>query len=195
MTNYNIQLQDRYSRVELILRSLFGVFYIVLPHTFLLIFLGLWGGILTIIAWWVVLFTGRYPQSFFEYQEKLIRWNTRLSARVMHLSDGYPAFGLDAKDEHVEVEIEYPEKISRGVLILRLLFGAIYVLIPHGFVLFFRTIASSVLSFLAWFAVLFTARYPASWHEFNVGTLRWGFRVNLYMSFMTDEYPPFSGRP
>ncbi|MEO1256412.1 MAG: DUF4389 domain-containing protein, partial [Bacteroidota bacterium] len=91
--------------------------------------------------------------------------------------------------------IPYPERLSRGTLILRALFGVIYVILPHGFLLFFRTIASSVLQFLAWWVVLFTAEYPQSWHEFNVGTLRWTLRVNVYMAFMTDEYPPFSGKP
>jgi hypothetical protein len=67
-------------------------------------------------------------------------------------------------------------------------------MIPHGFVLYFRTIATSVLTFLAFFAVLFTGEYPESWHKFNVGTLRWGIRVNMYLSNMTDDYPPFSGK-
>ena len=67
-------------------------------------------------------------------------------------------------------------------------------MLPHGFALLFRTIASIILQFIAFWIVLFTAEYPKSFHDFNVGTLRWGIRVSLYMSFMTDEYPPFSGK-
>ena len=190
-----IKHQDSYSRGELILRSFFGQIYILIPHTFLLLFLGLWGAILGFISFWAILFTGKYPQSFYEYQVKLIKWNVRLSARYYNLSDGYPAFGLNATDDYTNVEIEYPETISRGTTILRAFFGGIYVLIPHGFMLFIRSIGTLVLVFLAFWAVLFTGEYPKNWHEFNVGTLRWGIRVNLYLGNMTDVYPPFSGKP
>jgi hypothetical protein len=195
MLTYDIKHQERYSRGELLLRSFFGFFYIIIPHAFLLFFFSFWGSILQFISFLVVLFTGEYPQSFFEYQVKLIRWNTRVNARYFNLADDYPSFGLDGEDNHVTVEVEYPERISRGLVLLRLFFGAFYVVIPHGFILIFRTIWAQILGFLAWWVVLFTGEFPKSWHEFIVGTLRWGVRVNLYMSYMTDEYPPFSGRP
>lgn len=195
MLTFDIKHQESYSRGELLLRTFFGWLYILIPHVFLLFFMSLWGAILGFIAFWVVLFTGRYPQSFFEYQVKLIRWNTRVQARVSNLADGYPAFGLDATDESVTVDVEYPERISRGLVLLRAFFGVIYVLIPHAFILFFRLIWTQILVIIGWIVVLFTGNFPASSHEFIVGTLRWQVRVNLYMSFMTDEYPPFSGRP
>ena len=65
--------QESYSRTEVILRTLFGAFYIVLPHAFILFFLSIWGGILAFVAFWVVLFSGRYPESMFEYQVQLMR--------------------------------------------------------------------------------------------------------------------------
>lgn len=73
--------QESYSRTELILRTLFGAFYIVLPHAFILFFLSIWGGILAFVAFWVVLFSGRYPESMFEYQVQLMRWQLRVNAR------------------------------------------------------------------------------------------------------------------
>jgi hypothetical protein len=193
--NYNITHQENYSRGELLLRALFGWLYIALPHGFILVFLGLWSLILTFIAWWVVLFTGVYPRSFFSYQEKMQRWAARLNARFFNLADGYPAFGLDAKDDKVIVEIPYPERLGRVHLLLRTFFGFFYCILPHGFILIFRQLATMVLAFLAFWVVLFTGKYPEGWHEFNVGTLRWNFRVNLYINFMTDDYPPFSGQP
>ena len=63
----DIKHQERYSRGELLLRSIFGAIYIAFPHLFLLIFVSLWGAILSFISWWIVLFTGEYPQSFFEF--------------------------------------------------------------------------------------------------------------------------------
>jgi len=191
----SIAHQNSYSRVELLLRTFFGVFYIVIPHAFLLFFVSIWASILSFIAWWVVLFTGKYPESFYEFQVKMIRWSIRLQARVSNLSDGYPAFGMNGTDDLTQFDMNYPEKLSRGLLLLRTFFWPIYVGIPHGFILIFRTIASAFLQFLAWWVVLFTGNYPASWHEFNVGTIRWATRVNTYISFLTDDYPPFTGAP
>lgn len=188
-----IKHQEQYSRGELLLRTFFGMFYIVLPHLFILMFVGLYGAILAFVAFWVVLFTGRYPESMFEYQVNLMKWMIRLDARLYNLSDGYPAFGLKATDEHTDLIVPYPEKISRGLVLLRLFFGFIYVYIPHGFILVFRGFFVGILVFLAWWVVLFTASYPQSFHEWVVGQMRWQMRINLYMGFMTDTYPAFTG--
>ncbi len=194
MIKLTIQHQESYSRGELLLRSFFGAFYILLPHIFLMAFCQIWAGILSFIAWWVILFTGKYPQSFFEYQVKMIRWSVRLNARNMNLSDGYPAFFPSGTDDKTSFEMDYPESSSRGLLLARAFFGFFYILLPHGFILLFRTIAAAFMRFLGWWVVLFTGKYPQSWHAFQVGTLRWGIRVNAYYMFMTDTYPPFSGK-
>lgn len=189
---FEIKHAEQLSRGELLLRSLFGWIYIVAPHVFVLFFVGLWGMILGFISFWVILFTGRYPQSFFEFQVGLIRWQTRLNARLYNMADGYPAFGITATDDATKVEIPYPETLSRGLLLLKTFFGVIYVLIPHGFVLFFLTIGVYVCLFIGWWAILFTGKLPAGIHNFLTGFLRWNLRVGLYMQNMTDTYPPFS---
>ncbi len=94
----------------------------------------------------------------------------------------------------VKFTVDYPEKLSRGILILRTLFGSIYVGIPHGFCLFFYSIAAYVVMFIAWWAILFTGKYPKGMFDFVLGLYRWGLRVNIYLSNMTDKYPPFSGK-
>jgi hypothetical protein len=189
---FEIKHAEQLSRGELLLRTFFGFIYIYLPHGFVLFFVGLWGAILAFISWWVILFTGRYPQSFFEYQVGLINWRTRLNARVYNLEDGYPAFGITAKDESTKVEIPYPEKLSRGLLLLKIFFGWLYVIIPHGFVLFFLTIGFFFAWFIGWWIILFTGKLPIGIHNFMVGYLRWGTRVGIYMANLTDTYPPFS---
>ena len=186
--------QDMYSRGELLLRTIFGGIYIAIPHAFLLFFVSIWSAILHFIAFWAILFTGRYPESMFEFQIKFMRWSLRLSATLHNLVDGYPAFGVNGTSDKVALEIEYPEGLSRGLVIVRMLFGILYCSIPHAFCLFFRFIATSFLAFLAWWVVLFTGSYPEGWHEFNTGTLRWMTRVQLYMGILTDQYPPFSGK-
>jgi hypothetical protein len=189
-----INYQESYSRGELLLRSFFGIFYILLPHAFLMIFFGIWSSILSFIAFWSILFTGRYPQSFFEFNAGMQRWSLRVNARVYNLADGYPSFGVNGTDEHTSLEIPYPETLSRGLLIVKVMFGLLYVFIPHIFILYFRIIWGAILGFIAFWSILFTGRYPQSFFEFQVGTLRWMTRVNLYMGLMTDEYPPFSGK-
>ena len=189
---FQIKHAESLSRGELLLRTFFGMIYMFLPHAFVLIFMGLWGAILSFISFWVILFTGRYPQSFFEFQVGLIRWQTRLNARQYNLTDGYPAFGLDSKDEAVTVDIPYPESLSRGMLLVKAFFGFIFVIIPHGFVLAFLSIGVMIALFIGWWAILFTGKLPAGIHNFVVGYMRWNTRVSIYLSNMTDTYPPFS---
>ncbi|HUV07699.1 MAG TPA: DUF4389 domain-containing protein [Spirochaetia bacterium] len=190
----SITRQESYSRGELLLRTLFGWVYIAIPHGFLLFFLGIWSAILAFVTFWIVLFTGSFPQSIFEYQYKLMKWSLRLQATMFNLVDGYPAFGLDGTSEKVTLELEKPEKVNQGMVIVRALFGFIYVMIPHGFCLYFRMIGTAVLAFLGWWAVLFTGKYPEKWHGFNVGTFRWALRISLYLGYFTDLYPTFSGK-
>ena len=186
--------QEKYSRGELLLRTFFGWLYIAIPHGFLLVFIGIWSAILTFATFWIVLFTAQFPERIFNFQLGMSRWMLRLEAALMNLADGYPAFYASGKSETVSLEVPRPQKVSRGLVLLRLFLGVIYVGIPHVFCLWFRLIGTGVLMFLAWWAVLFTGKYPARWHAFNVGTYRWYVRVMLYIGYFTDEYPRFSGK-
>lgn len=192
--SFDIIHQESYSRGQLLLRSFFGIFYIMIPHGFALGVMGLAGAVLRFIAWWAVLFTGKYPRSFFDFQLGLLKWSTRVNARMLNLADGYPAFGNSGQDANTNVHVAYPESLSRGTLLLRAFFGIIYVLIPHGLCLLFRGIATYFVVFIAWWAILITGKYPKGMFDFVVGTLRWATRIGIYMGFMTDKYPPFSGK-
>jgi len=103
-----INYQESYSRGELLLRTFFGWAYILLPHAFLMLFANLWSSILSFITFWIILFTGRYPQSFFDFQLGLMRWGLRVNARVFNIADGYPAFGVNGTDEHSSLDVSYP---------------------------------------------------------------------------------------
>ena len=186
--------QEKYSRGQLILRTLFGAIYIAIPHLVLLLIVGIWSAIVSFLTFWVVLFTGKFPESFFKFQVGYQNWSLRVAASLGNLVDGYPAFFPGGKGDNVKLDVPRPDRVSRGLVILRLLFGWLYVGIPHYVCLIFREIASGVLGFLAWFAILFAGRYPARWHSFNVGTYRWLTRVYLYLGYFTDEYPRFSGK-
>lgn len=186
--------QDSYSRGELLLRTFFGFFYILIPHGFVMMFVGIWSAILSMLTFWVALFTGTIPRSWFDFQIKFQSWGLRLNATLMNLIDGTPAIGVNGTNDKVSLEVNYPESVDRLSVLLRGLFGAIYVGIPHVFCLMFRMMWGQILFVIAWWVVLFTGEYPESWHEFQVGTLRWQTRLNLYLAYFTNEYPPFSGK-
>ncbi len=191
----NIVHQESYSRGQLLLRSFFGFIYIAIPHMFVLAFLGIAAAVLRIIAWWAILFTGKHPRGFFKFQVDVLRWSTRVNARLLNLSDGYPPFGTDVPDPNVNIDIVYPEKLSIGKHLLKSFFGIFYVYIPHAFCLMFLAIGAYIAVFIAWWAVLITGRYPKGMHDYVVGILRWALRINAYMGYLTDEYPKFSLKP
>ena len=93
----------------------------------------------------------------------------------------------------VNLTAESPEKLSRGILILRTLLGVFYVGVPHGICLAVYGLAVFFVTIAAWFSVLFTGQYPKDLYNLVVGYKRWEARVRAYMLFLTDEYPPFSG--
>ena len=193
---FDIIRQEKYSRGQLLLRTFFGVFYIALPHMVVLAILGIWSQIIVLIAFFSILITGVYPRSMYEFQVKFLRWYMRVNARLLNLLDGYPKFGLNAEDPNVVLEVEYPEHLSVGDLLLKVFFGWLYVLIPHIIGLFIRLLVTEIVIVIAWFAVLFTGKYPEGLHRFVVGTLRWGLRLEMYQFLlMTDKYPPLHGRP
>lgn len=194
MLTFEIKHQDSYSRGELLLRSFFGWLYILIPHAFLLMFFSIWVYIAAFLAWWIILFTGKTPDFFYEAILGYYRWSTRLSARLFNLSDGYPSFGPSGVDDKTTVDFPLIH-IGRGQLLLRSFFGWLYMGIPHIFCLYFRLIGTYVLVFLAWWVVLFTGNYPAGWHKFNVGSLRWQTRIGLWFMWLYETYPPFSGAP
>ncbi len=187
-----IRHQPTYSRGELLLRTFFGIIYIGIPHLICLYFLAIAAAIGSFISFVSILIDGKTPRGVHDFTVKVMRWNLRVSARLLNLSDGYPAFGLNAVDPNTVVEIPHPENSDRGSALLRFFLGFFYVLIPHGVCLYFLAIAASFCTFIAWFAVLFTGQYPAGIHRFTSGVLRWGLRVNAYMLYLTDVYPPFT---
>ncbi len=187
-----IKHQERYSRGSLILRSLFGGLYIALPHGFLLIFMSMASSVVGIINFWSILITGKMIRPMFDFQLNLMRWSLRVNARMMNLCDGYPAFGMAHNDTDVVLDIEYPKTSNRVSVLLRAMFGLFYVLLPHAFILFFMQIGVIFVRMIAFWAVLFTGKYPQGMHAYMVGVIRWNVRVNAFMSYLTDTYPPFS---
>jgi hypothetical protein len=186
-----IQHQEKYSRLEILFRTFFGLFYIAIPHGLLLFFYLIYAGFLHFFATILALFTGSYAKVAFDTIVGLIRWQTRVSASITNLVDGYPPFGPNAEWNKVNFEVKYNSKISRFKIIIILLFGY-FLLIPHFFFLMILTIPVYFILLLSFFVVLFTGKYPEGIHKFMVGFNRYSVRLTLYFLYLYPTYPPFS---
>lgn len=136
----------------------------------------------------MILFRQRYPRWWFNFMLELSRFSARVSAYLLLLTDRYPS---TVEKQSVHLEIDYPDvkqELSRGLPIVKWLLA-----FPHYFVLLILSVGALFAVIIAWFAVLFTGRYPKSLFDFVVGVSRWGLRVNAYaVLLVTDQYPPFS---
>lgn len=186
-----IQHQDTYSKKELLLRSFFGVFYMIIPHLFLLTFHFLAAQIASIYSAFHILLHGTFPPTIFHYQEKVMFWAVRLHARAYNLCDAYPPIGLDVIDDKVFFEWDFPEQIDRKDVLKRFMFAWFYVFIPHFMLFLLQACVASFISIAAFFVILIKGQYPKKWHNFQVNTLAWLVRIFAYMWYIEHSYPSF----
>jgi hypothetical protein len=148
--------------------------------------LGVITTLLVIIAWFSIVFTGKYPPGLWNFALFYLRWRVRVVAYCALFRDDYPPFGEGPYPVFVEVNppTEERNRLSVG---LRIIF-----VIPHAIVLSILNVGWCITTVIAWFAILFTARYPRGLYQFGVGVFRWNTRVEAYMLLLRDEYPPFS---
>jgi hypothetical protein len=183
---------------------------LAIPHFIVLFFL--WIGVVlsTIVAGFAILFTGRYPRRIFDFNVGVFRWTWRVGFYTYSAlgTDKYPPFSLaDAESYPARLEVDYPEQLSRGLVLVKWWLLAIpqYVIVAiftgaawsawydGGDSLLYATGGGLIglLVLFAGIALLFTGRYPHSLFELIVGLNRWVFRVVAYAALMTDTYPPF----
>lgn len=145
------------------------------------------GGLLFLPLVLMILFRQKYPRWWFDWNLQLLRFSNRVTAYLALLDDKYPSTD---EEQSVHLDLPYPEvqRLNRWLPLIKWLLA-----IPHYIVLFFLAIAALVTVIIAWFAILFTGRYPRGIFDFVVGVIRWGNRVTGYaFVLVTDEYPPFS---
>ncbi|MFL5906526.1 MAG: DUF4389 domain-containing protein [Solirubrobacterales bacterium] len=146
------------------------------------------GGILVAGPLLMILFREKYPRWWFDWNRELTRFVMRVHTYYTLMHDDYPSTD---EQQWVRLEIAYPNvetDLARGMPLVKWLLA-----IPHYVVLLFLGIAAFFCVIAAWFAILFTGRYPRSLFDFVLGVQRWALRVVAYAFLLvTDEYPPFS---
>jgi hypothetical protein len=152
-------------------------------------------GLLAFIAWFAILFTGNIPKGLFDFMAMAFRYQWRVTSYLYFMRESYPPFEFDALNldpgtDPARLSVEYPERLSRGLIFIKIL-----LVIPHLIALAFVGIAALFVGIAAFFAVLVTGRWPEGMRTFLVGTVRWSTRVSAYFYLMTDVYPPFSLEP
>jgi hypothetical protein len=145
------------------------------------------GGLVIIATVLLILFRQKYPRWWFDWNLELLRFINRVLVYLALMEDRYPS-----TDEQQAVHLDYPypdvpRELNRWLPLVKWL-----LVIPHYIVLFFLGIAALVVVVIAWFAILFTGRYPRGMFDFVAGVIRWENRVIGYaVVLVTDQYPPF----
>jgi hypothetical protein len=182
---------------------------LAIPHFVVLVLLWIAFVAVSVIAFFAILFTGRYPRGLFDFNAGVLRWTWRVCFYSYSAlgTDKYPPFTLaDVPDYPARLDVAYPESLSRGLVLVKWWLLAI----PHYIVVAVfagggwaewtgsgnELVWSSgglvgLLVLFAGVVLLFTGRYPKSLYDFVMGMNRWVFRVVAYAALMTDEYPPF----
>jgi hypothetical protein len=183
---------------------------LVIPHFVVLVFLWIAFVVLSVVAFFAILFTGSYPRAIFAFNVGVLRWSWRVGFYSYSAlgTDRYPPFTLaDVPDYPARLDVEYPQALSRGLVLVKWWLLAL----PHYLIVgVFAGGAwgginaandhwtwssggglTGLLVCIAGVVLLFTGRYPKSIYDFVMGMNRWVWRVGAYAALMTDAYPPF----
>ena len=149
------------------------------------------GGLLFLAPLLMIVFRQKDPRWWFDWNLGLTRFSTRVATYVALMDDRYPSTD---DEQSVHLDIDYPDvprDLNRLLPLVKWLLA-----IPHIVVLFFLGLGAIGAVIIAWFAILFTGRYPRGLFDYVEGVLRWGTRVSGYAFLLaTDRYPPFSLKP
>jgi hypothetical protein len=186
--------------------------FAAIPHFVVLAALWVVFIVLTLVAGVSILLTGRYPRPLFDLNLGILRWNWRVGFYVYAAlgTDRYPPFALGTADYPAALDVTYPEKLSRGLVLVKWLLALPHLVIVGliaGTIMLYpiqelNTLGGdlqfaggysvqNLLVVMAGFFLLVTARYPRSLFDFLMGINRWMYRVLAYVGLMTDQYPPF----
>ncbi len=166
--------------------------FLAIPQLFVLYVLSAVQGVVWLISFFAILFTGELPEGLFGFHVMTMRYQWRVASYVYFLRESYPEFvfpmeGTDPGTEPARLSIQPPQNLSRGMIFIKWLLA-----IPHYFILLFLGIGAAVVIFIAFFVVIFTGAWPEGMRNYVIGVMRWSMRVNAYVYLLTDQYPPFT---
>ncbi len=161
---------------------------LAIPHLIVVSLYGIAAWVVIVVAWFALLFTGRWPHGMYDFVGGFWRYATAVYGYCYLLTDDYPAFGPDVDAYPVRLNIAPPEaQYSR----LKVLFRII-LMIPVYIIAYALNIVAQVGAFLAWFAILFIGRQPKGLQDMIVLGLSYQQRAYTYMSLITEDWPPFT---
>ncbi|WP_329416718.1 DUF4389 domain-containing protein [Streptomyces sp. NBC_00704] len=173
---------------------------LVIPHCVVLFFLWIAFTVVTVIAFFSILFTERYPRALFDFNLGVLRWSWRVAyySYGALATDRYPPFSLGEEPDYpARLDIAYPERLSRGLVLVKWWLLAIPQYIVVSFFVGGRHLGwwtgglVDVLALIAAVVLAFTEKYPRDLFDLVTGLNRWVLRVAAYATLMTDVYPPF----
>jgi len=183
--HFEIPYQDQQSRLSVLLRA-----FLALPPVIIFYILAFPTSLTSFLIGLSIVFLGEYPRWLFDLIRSSYRFNVRLFAYLLLLTDEYPTFHRDGK---VIVDVDYPgdeANLSRILPLLKWLF-----IFPHRVVFTFLFPLMWFITPFCWLGMIFSGRYPREIFDFSSGILRWWLRVHAYsLMLTTDQYPPFSIR-
>lgn len=165
---------------------------LAVPHYVVLWALGVVRGVLQFLSIFTILFTKKIPPAFFDLIVMTMRYQWRVGSYVLFMRESYPPFEFEpsAQDDGsnpASLSVDYPEELNRFMPLIKWLF-----VIPHFVVMALLVIGAIFAWLAAFFAVLFTGKYPEGLRDYLVAVNRYGNRVFAYFGLLRDEYPPFS---
>jgi hypothetical protein len=184
-SSYPIRLDIQYA--EKLSRLTFLKWILAIPHYLIIYALNIVFNIISLIAFFAIIFTGVYPRSLFDFAVNTQRWRMNLVGYVLLIRDEYPPFSFEPGLYPVTFEVDYPTTLARFAPLYKWILA-----IPHFIIVAVLGFIAAIVVFIAGLSVLFTGKYPEGMYKFVVGVQRWTMRAQLYALFMTDEYPPFS---
>jgi hypothetical protein len=165
---------------------------LAIPQILVLYVLSAVQGVVWLISFFAILFTGKLPEGLFGFHVMTMRYQWRVYSYLLFMREPYPEFvfpmeGNDPGTEPARLSIQPAEHLSRGMIFIKWLLA-----IPHYIVLLLLGIVVYVFVIIGFFAVLITGAWPEGMRNFIVGYMRWTMRVNAYVYLLTDRYPAFS---
>jgi len=167
---------------------------LAIPHYIVLYVLRIVAEVLAIVAWFIILFTGRLPEGIANFQAMYLRYQARTFTYAGFLEEEYPPFAFEMMSPDpgdyprirvdVQSELENRNRLTVGFRLILVL--------PQLVVLFVLWIAATIVFIIGFFAVLFTGKWPVGLRQFAINVIQYQLRVESYLFLVVDEYPPFA---